>query len=46
MIKKLITAGLLVSSLMLVGCAKPDMKAPCPNYGTKCPQTPINSWNY
>jgi len=39
-----ITVGFAVT--ILSGCASDNLKAPCPNYGSSCHKTPINSWNY
>ena len=46
--KKIISTVLLaIGILTLAGCAShQDLKAPCPNFGDSCQQTPINSWNY
>ena len=45
--KKLILWLVIFSmACLLVGCAKDDLKAPCPNYGKYCSKTPINSWDY
>lgn len=46
MSKKRLLIGLTLLCTCLVGCAKPDLKTPCPNYGTQCAQAPINSWDY
>jgi hypothetical protein len=32
--------------LLLGACAQQELKAPCPDYGKHCKQTPINSWDY
>lgn len=39
------TLSCLLLLSLLIGCAKTEMNAPCPNYGRQCPQTPINAWN-
>ena len=31
---------------LLVGCAKDNLKAPCPKFGKYCQKIPINSWDY
>lgn len=32
-------------STLLVSCASESLKAPCPDYGKHCDQTPVNSWD-
>jgi hypothetical protein len=39
-----IASGLVVVSLS--GCAKTNLKTPCPDFGKWCTKTPINSWTY
>ena len=31
---------------LLTGCAKDNLKAPCPKFGKYCQKIPINSWDY
>lgn len=44
-IKSSLLASLLMTSVLLVGCASQSLKAPCPDYGRHCDKTPINSWD-
>lgn len=45
-IRKVTTAMLVVTvSAWLAGCAEQSLKAPCPQYGAHCSQTPVNSWD-
>lgn len=39
--------GLVIfgASSLLFGCAAPNLKAPCPDYGKSCLQRPINHWD-
>lgn len=32
-------------STLLASCASESLKAPCPDYGKHCDQTPVNSWD-
>jgi len=43
--KKGVLASILMTSVLLVGCASQSLKAPCPDYGRHCDKTPINSWD-
>ena len=36
---------ILAGAILLGGCAHQALTAPCPNYGSSCAQTPINSWD-
>lgn len=44
-LKKMCVATLVLVAVLLGGCAKPNLSAPCPNFGASCHQTPINSWS-
>ncbi len=44
-IKKITLGGLLLSFLVLTGCATTQLDAPCDAYGHNCdPKVPINQW--
>lgn len=43
--KKGVLVSLLMTSVLLVGCASQSLKAPCPDYGRYCDKTPVNSWD-
>ena len=43
--KKGVLVSLLLTSVLLVGCASQSLKAPCPDYGRYCEKTPVNSWD-
>lgn len=43
--KKGVLASILMTSVLLVGCASQSLKAPCPDYGRYCDKTPVNSWD-
>jgi len=49
-IKKIKNINLLLIILftvsLLTGCAKDNLKAPCPKFGKYCQKIPINSWDY
>ena len=32
--------------MILGGCARAELYAPCKNFGAYCKKTPINSWDY
>jgi len=44
-IQKSVLVSLLMTSVLLVGCASQSLKAPCPDYGRYCDKTPVNSWD-
>lgn len=44
--KKALFLTSVLALLLLSGCARTVLKAPCPNYGNSCSKTPINSWDY
>lgn len=35
----------LFTAVFMAGCASENLKAPCPDYGKHCDQTPVNSWD-
>jgi len=44
--REYISLATLCFALLLNACAQQELKAPCPDYGAHCKQTPINSWDY
>jgi hypothetical protein len=46
MSKKALLVSVMLALGLISGCAQQNLNAPCPNFGMRCGQQPINSWDF